>query len=291
MPCTIDEEFNIFLNKLHPLLGEHSKAVSHKGSVKSCLKNNFDYCELFETGSFGNGTGVRHHSDTDYFALLKADYVRKNSATVLRDIRESLEYTFPRTKNIKVKSLAVSVPFGRYESETLEITPCVFHGMISGHRAFRIPDGYGGWLKSSPDAHNKYVREHDKRLNSKLKPLIQLVKSWKYYQNVPIKSFYLELFATRHLSNRRRLDLPSDLCKVLIKLYECELNEFDDPMCITLNIPACNTGQQRERSMSKLATAASRAIKATDAAKRNKIELAFDYWNKLFNNKFPSSNR
>jgi hypothetical protein len=288
MPRTIDEGFDIFLDKLRPLLGEHNKAASHKGSVKSCLKNNFDYCELFETGSFGNGTGIRHHSDTDYFAVLRADYVRKNSATVLRDLREALEYTFPRTKNIKVKSPAVSVPFGRYESETLEITPCVFCGMIGGHRSFRIPDGDGGWLKSSPNAHNRYVREHDQKMGGQLKPLIRLLKAWKFYQNVPIRSFYIELFAVRHLAKRRRLDLPLDLCKLFIALYRYELDEFDDPMGVTIGITACNTDRQREIAFSRLATAVSRATKALEASERDRPDMAFGYWNKLFNYEFPA---
>lgn len=286
MPRTVEEGFDAFLKKLQPLTSEHSRAVSHKGSVLSCLKNNFDQCNLFETGSFGNGTGVRHYSDTDYFAVLKAEYVRKNSATVLRDLREALEYTFPRTRDIRVKSPAVSVPFGKYESEMLEITPCVFHGMIRGHRAFRIPDGNGGWLRSSPDAHNRYVREQDKKMGGRLKPLIQLLKAWKFYQNVPIRSFYLELFTARHLAKRHRLNLPFDLYKLFIALYAQELNDFNDPMGVTLGLAACNTDNQRNTAMSRLATATSRAQKAIEADQRGRTDLAFEYWQKLFNDKF-----
>lgn len=288
MPRTVDEGFDAFLKKLHPLTSEHQKAASHKGSVKSCLKNNFDYCDLFETGSFGNGTGVRHHSDTDYFAVLKAEYVRKNSATVLRDLRKALEFTFPRTHDIRVNSPAVNIPFGKYESETLELTPCVFHGMIGGHRAFRIPDGDGGWLRSSPQAHNWYVREHDKKMGGQLKTLIQLVKAWKFYQNVPVHSFYLELFTVQHFAKRRRLNLPLDLYKLFIALYEYELEEFDDPMGVTLGLSACNTDNQRETAMSRLATALSRTIKALEADQRGRTDIAFDFWKKLFNDKFPA---
>jgi hypothetical protein len=288
MPRTVNEGFDAFLKKISSLSNEHKQAASHRNSVKRCLKNSFDYCELFETGSFGNGTSVRHHSDTDYFAVLKAEYVRKSSATVLRDLREALEYTFPRTRNIRVKCPAVSVPFGQYESETLEITPCVFHGMIRGHRAFRIPDGDGGWLRSSPDAHNRYVREQDNKMDGQLKLLIRLLKAWKFYQNVPVRSFYLELFATRHLASRRRLDLPLDLYKLFIALYKHELDEFDDPMGVTLGLTACNTTPQRETTLSRLATATARATKAIEAQQRGKYDLAFDYWNKLFNYKFPA---
>lgn len=69
MPKTLDQGFDTFLSWLVPLSSEHDKAASHKDSVKSCMINNFKCTNFFETGSFGNGTGVRHYSDTDYFAV------------------------------------------------------------------------------------------------------------------------------------------------------------------------------------------------------------------------------
>lgn len=288
MARTIDEGFNALLTKLSPLDTEHKKGRSHKGAIEGCLTNRFDLYKLFETGSFGNGTGIRHHSDTDYFAVLSSQKVSSNSAITLRRTKEGLCETFIRTRGIEVKSPAVSVPFGKYRSETLEITPCVYAGMINKYPAYRIPDGSGGWLLSSPVAHNHYVRDIDAQLNGKLKPLIQLVKAWKYYHNVPIRSFYLELFTARHLAKRRRLDLPLDLYKLFIALYEHELDEFNDPMGITLGLASCNTDTQRETAMSRLATATGRALKAIEAEQRGRTDIAYTFWKKLFNYEFPT---
>lgn len=41
----------------------------------------------------------------------------------------------------------------------------------------KIPDCNSGWMFSSPKAHNESVESQDKRLNRKLKPLIQIDKS------------------------------------------------------------------------------------------------------------------
>lgn len=286
MPRTINEGLSTFLSRLRPVASEHDKGRSHRESVKRCLISKFGMYKFFETGSFGNGTGVRHYSDTDYFAVLNADEVSKNSAIVLRRTKEGLKETFTRTKGIKVTSPAVSVPFGTYRSETLEITPCIYAGMISNYPAYRIPDGTGGWFQSSPAAHKRYVEEVNRRLQSKLKPLIQLAKAWKYYNNVPIKSFYLELFITNSLSTSRKIDLSVDLCKILHKLVESELEPIEDPMKVSGFIPATSTESQLNSAVSKAATAASRAEKAIELVKKNKSDQAFKYWNLLFNKRF-----
>ena len=70
MAKTLNEGFSTLIERLSPLESEHDKAKNHKDSIKSCLLNNFGCYELNETGSFGNGTGVRHYSDTDYMVFL-----------------------------------------------------------------------------------------------------------------------------------------------------------------------------------------------------------------------------
>jgi hypothetical protein len=285
---SIDEGFSTFLAMLSPLTSEHDKGRSHKDSVKRCLTNRFDLYKIFETGSFGSGTGIRHYSDTDYFAVLNATNVSPNSTIILRRTKEGLQQTFIRTRGIEVKSPAVSIQFGKYRSETLEITPCVYAGIINGHPAYRIPDGDGGWIASSPVAHKQYVQDVDNQLGNQLKPLIQLVKAWKYYNNLPIKSFYLELFIASSLINRRKLDLPLDLHKILLKLCNSRLKEVNDPMKVSGLIPATNTVRQRDLAISKLSTAAGRSAKAIDLEKKGDLHQAFYYWNLLFSNHFPS---
>jgi hypothetical protein len=130
MAKTLDQGFETFLSWLVPLLSEHDKAKSHKDSVKSSLEKNFECYNFFETGSFGNATGVRHYSDTDYFAAMPANKVYTDAAYTLRKVKEALQGTFPRTEGIAVNTPAVKIPFGQYASETLEITPCTFNGLV-----------------------------------------------------------------------------------------------------------------------------------------------------------------
>ncbi len=237
MPKTLEEGFDTFLGRLVPLSSEHDAAVSHKNSVKSCFENNFKCYEFFETGSFGNATGVRHHSDTDYFAVCPSDKFPSNSSTMLRTAKEALQSTFWQTTGIEVRTPAVRIPFGTYASETIEVTSCNFIGMIDtpvGNKPYyNIADYSGGWMNSSPKAHNSYVKREDDRLGGKLKPLIRLIKAWKFYNSVPINSFYLELRATKYAEDEKAVIYDIDLHHIIKKLYDNDLASIQDPMGIS----------------------------------------------------------
>jgi len=289
---TIEEGFETLISWLVPLESEREKSTKHKSTVSSCLNNNFDCSSLFETGSFGNGTGVRHYSDTDYFAVIPAEKLHSNSATTLRLIKESLQSTFWSTSGIAVSCPAVKIPFGVYKSEELEVAPCCSNGIsetsLGNFRRYEIPDCNGGWMFSSPRAHNKYVEHHDKRLNRKLKPLIQLIKAWKYYNDVPIMSFYLELRITKYAENETVIVYDIDAKNILKKLQNNELAAIRDPMGISGLIPSSQTTTQKQNALSKLKTAVSRADKAANAKANKNIDDAFYWWNLLFNSRFPS---
>lgn len=291
MPKTLVEGFDAFLTRLIPLTSEHNKATSHRNSVESCMVNNFDCYEFFETGSFGNGTGIRHHSDTDYFAVCKSAKLYNDSAYSLRRVKEALQSTFWQTEGIEVRSPAVRIPFGTYASETIELTPCTFNGTIStpvgNYASYDIPDREGGWMKSSPKAHNAYVKREDDRLNGKLKHLIQLIKAWKYYNNVPIGSFYLELRVTKYAEGEKSIVYDIDVKSFIKWLYDNNLPKIQDPMGISGYVPACSSDARRTDALSKLATAHSRAEKAY-AKRDTDLNDCFYWWNLFFNDNFPS---
>jgi hypothetical protein len=287
MAKTLEQVFETFISWLEPVASEHEKAISHKGSVKSCLERHFDCYSFFETGSFGNGTGIRHHSDTDYFAVIPSKKLFTDSTYSLKKVREALQDTFPKTLGIAVNTPAVKLPFGVYPSETLEVTPCGFNGLVEtpvgSKESYDIPDFDGGWMKSSPSAHNSYVMREDIRLGYKLKPLIRLVKAWKFYNNVPISSFYLELRTTKFASGESSIVLDIDLKRVIKLLNDKELSSIQDPMGISGYVKACSAESKKEEALSKLKTSLSRAEKAVDKRESN-VDDACYWWNLFFNN-------
>lgn len=291
---TVDEAFESFLKRLKPTATEHNKVKIHKKTVHKCLKNRLNCKSFFDIGSYGNGTAVRHHSDTDYFALLPSDELHHKSKIALREIKEALQVTFSTTRNIKVKSPVIQIPFGQLASETMEITPCYFCGLVytplnnnsKSFPKYGIPSGNGQWIYSSPKAHNYYVELQNKRFNGKLKSLIRFVKAWKYYNNVPIHSFYLELCATKYAESEESIFYGVDLKLFFQYLSDMDLDDIDDPMQVSGFIEASSTELKRIEALSKLSTALSRANRAVEFERKGKTTEAIDCWHKLFNGKF-----
>src|ERR1017187_9703261 len=159
MPRTVAEGFRNFLASLTPSSTESLASTSHRVSIEGCLKNNFVLNRLFRTGSFGNGTSISGYSDVDYFASLGRDDLSASSSYTLTRVRDAIDKRFPNT-GVRVNCPAVRAPFGTIASETTEIVPadCVSTAGNQKYLVYDIPDCEGGWVRSSPDAHNDYAR-------------------------------------------------------------------------------------------------------------------------------------
>lgn len=148
-------------------------------------------------------------------------------------------------------------------------------------------DKKGGWMKSSLGAHIDYVNQEDRRLIGKLKPLIRKIKAWKFYNNVPIYSFYLELRVTKYAEKESSFVYDIDLRQIMKYLYDNDLPQIQDPMGVSGCIKACKSDTKRTQALSKLSTGFIGADKAY-ANRENNINDAFYWWNMFFNGMFPS---
>jgi hypothetical protein len=292
MVKSVSDGFQFFLSRIQLLSLEQAKARRHRDSIRNCIANNFGCYDIIETGSFGNNTGVRHYSDTDYFALIPAESLSTNSAIALRNLKQAFQHSFPKTREIEVNSPAVRIPFGKFASEIVDVTPCYFTGRyrtpLGYYPRYLIPDGDREWMPASPGAHNKYVKTVDEQLRGKLKPVIKLIKAWKFMTGAPIISFYLELRITRLLGNTIIFSYDQAIFNILYELHRVQLADMRDPMGISGLIPSSNTSCQKNTALSKLSTALSRAEKAYAARLKGDHATAFYYWNLLFGNEFPT---
>ena len=286
---TVDQGFRDFLQTLTPTATESEAAKKHRASIEACLKSNFNITRFFRTGSFGNGTSISGYSDVDYFAEIPTCKLKQNSTSTLREVRDALDKRFPNT-GVRVSCPAVVVPFGTDAKESTEVTPADYikDTEEDGYKIYDIPDCSDGWRRSSPDAHNAYVREVDENLNYKVKPLIRFIKAWKYYRNVPISSFYLELRVAKYAEGESRIVYDIDVKGVFSHLDSIDLARMQDPMEISGYISPCSTQSQLDEAKSKLTTALTRAQKACDAKDRGDIKEAFDWWDLLYAYNFPS---
>ena len=286
MPRTIDEGFRDFLQKLTPSTRETDAAKRHRASIKQCIETHFGLRRFWRTGSFGNGTSIRRHSDVDFMASIQTDGLHLNSSTSLAALTEALATRFPNT-GVRTSCPATVVPFGTDSGETTEVTPADYLRTTDGFHIYDIPDCAGGWRQASPDAHNSYVRETDQRLSKKVKPLIRFLKAWKYFQSVPISSFYLELRIAKYASEETTIVYSVDVKRVLALLNAVNLARIQDPMGVSGYVSPCRTDAQLVTARSKLSTAFTRATKAREAENSGDVKKAFGWWEKLFAYEFP----
>lgn len=288
MPRTLAEGFRDFLLTLTPSQAESGAAARHRASIEDCLKRNFNLQRFFRTGSFGNGTSIYGFSDTDYFASIPANMLNQDSGVTLSRVRDALHTRFPTT-GVRVNCPAIRAPLGTVAAATTEIVPADYvFDTEDGFKVYEIPDCRGGWMYSSPDAHNSYVRVVDRDLGRRVKPLIRFIKAWKYYRNVPISSFYLELQVATYAEGESYIDYDIDVYRVLLRLAESSLAPLEDPMGVSGYIQPCKTELQLNTARSKLSRALGRVQKAFEAKEAGDIRLTFEWWRQLYDNYFPT---
>jgi hypothetical protein len=228
MPRTIDEGFRDFLARVTPSATESEAAKKHRASIEARLKTDFGLRRFFRTGSFGNGTSISGYNDVDYFASLPNDQLTRSSDYTLTKVRGVLDARFPYT-GVRVNCPAVKAPFGTVPSETTEVVPaeCVSK-TGDGHLIYDIPDCADGWKRSSPDGHNAYVLQQHQGLANKVKPLVRFIKAWKFFKQVPISSFYLELRIAKYAEGESSILYSIDV-KNVRRLHDGGLAAIQDP--------------------------------------------------------------
>jgi hypothetical protein len=242
---------------------------------------------FFRTGSFGHGTSVRGFSDVDYFAVIPNRHLTRNSDYTLRKVWRALDDRFPNT-GVGIRTPAVVIPFGEDGSESTDVVPVEYLRTENGYRIFDMPDRSGGWMESSPEAHNAYVSYQHERLARKVKPLIRFIKAWKYYKTAPMFSFYLEMYVARYASNETFIKYSEDIKRILKRLSDNQLSAMQDPMGVSGYIYPCVSDAMKRETLSRIGTALSRAEKACEAEDRGNIEDAFYWWDLLFDGAFPA---
>lgn len=287
MARTVQQGFDTFLERLTPLPSQRDAAASHRASVEAALKAELRVSTLRDIGSFNNGTGVRNRTDVDLLVSL-AGGRPGSSDTALGWVRDCLRKRFPSTP-VQVRRPAVAVAFAGGD-ETWEVVPGFLTSRGGSAYVYDIPGAGSGWIDTAPLEHIAYVKEVNQRdaVKGAAKKLARLAKAWKYYNNVPVSSFYLEMRATQHMGAETSYTPVLDVCFLLEGLNRSGLAAMNDPKHAAERFYPCSSDARKSDALSKLATGATRARKALDAYLADDPNSAFHYLNLLFGQQFPS---
>lgn len=257
-----------------PSATQFDGAKSHKDSIEARLDYVLGVYRMFEIGSLRHGTGVWLYSDADYLVSLKG--IQPASPwTMLTRVKEALQARFPST-TIGIRQPAVVCHFS---DGVVEVVP----GYICAGGGYMIANPVGGWMKSYPEDHNRYVNEINTNHKGGAKKLARHLKIWKYLRNVPVSSCYLEMRAAKYLSNETTYAPLFDLHEMLKHLQSVELAALNDPTGLGSRFGSCSSDATKSDALSKLDTAVRRAKKALDYSLENQHESAITQLKLLFN--------
>lgn len=288
--AAVARRFQTLILRLQPSPAERVRFNRHHATIIQRLNSVLRTIPPVRMGSYTRDTAISGYSDLDLLLPLRAAEVKwgnglKSSDTVLGTIRAELNSRFLQT-DIGRDGQAIVVSFS--DGTNIDVVPGYFTG-FDRVPVYRIPDGSGGWMNTSPMRHNAYLTKADENSGGKLKRVAQLVKFWRFTRApaIPLSSFHVELL------------LACEGTCVGVKGYSAVLDDaFDvlarrqgrglqDPVGISGLISAANTQAKRDALAASLKDAAFHARSAYVAEINGDTDEAVRQWNLVFNGYFP----
>jgi hypothetical protein len=291
----ISDLFQVLKDRIQPSTTELANLGTHAGEIKAALKSDGFDLTMKTLGSHARETAISKYSDLDQFAIIARDDAKwgdklKNSNTVLSNFKTALKNRFTNT-DIGKDGQALVLPFS--DGTEIDVVPAIFETFTTGQTKrpiYKMPNGKGGWLLTSPEAHNAYITDKHEASRHKFKYVIQMLKFWRATRvdHIPLSSFYLELLFAREQTFSE------------VKSYaQCVYDAFDllqsrrgqavrDPLGISGDISMASTPAKIESTVKALIYAKEKAAKAIEAENNRDGASAREFWNMVFNGKFPS---
>lgn len=289
----VTERFRRFHAALQPTTAEVDDATAKQIGVRQSLQRAYwgpttDNPPGFLVGSWGKRTMVRPSNDIDLFMPLPTEeyhrieaYAGNKQSALLQEVKSSLGDTYWQT-DMRGDGQVVVVNFNTIK---VEIVP-VFRWDDAG--AWLMPDTNGGgrWRMVYPNAEGATLDNADMVANRNCRPLIQIVKAWKYHCNVPIKSFHVEQLVRDFITTYAFRDKD-------YFYYDWFVRDFLAFLCskqhAALYAPASNEVVGiGDAWYSRAVTAYERAVKACEYEREDYIVLAGEEWQKLFGARIAS---
>lgn len=174
-----------------------------------CKRLNLDFWDMDTTsggryvGSYGRGTANSLVSDIDMaFEMPLKKYHQYNNhfgngqSALLQEVKNSISNTYPDTF-LAGDGQIVKIKFS--DSMYFEVLP-VFKKKDDSY-IFADSNNGGRWRETNPIPEIKAMNTGNIDTNYNLKRLCKMVRSWKYYCDVPIPSLLIDTLAHRFLNS------------------------------------------------------------------------------------------
>lgn len=290
---SVSTRFQTLLARIAPLQSEMDSAERHVSTIRTRLAEAFTLKGFVRAGSYSRGSFIRGGSDVDLFAVIARDdlrwgggYVR--SDTALSNIGAELKARF-RSTSIYRDSQAIVADF---QNSRVDVVPSYFAGMTAQNKPmYRIPDGVGGWMDTSPAQHNAFISRENELSRHKLRRVAQLVKFWRECRSprVPISSFHIEMVLASEGICRGVKSYGECLMEVFQGLAQRECRGLQDPLRISGLIPAVKSDASRSAALASVRYSRDHAKAAFHAEYLGDTAEAYRQWDIVFNGSFPKA--
>lgn len=286
--------FDTFLRELQLSTDDRNDASTKAERVARSLfakyypNQTFTHDCYLPVGSYGRGTATKPCTDLDLLFILPNEvFARINAllgnkqSQLLREMRETLVWTFPRT-DLRADRQVVVAPFETY---AVEIVP-----------AFRLDDGTfltansndgGSWRISAPFAEYNHLHAADIASDGKAAHLTMMAKAWNRECNVGLKSTSIEVLASIFASQWIYRDKG-------LFWYDWMIRDFFAFLFPYLNgwtriIGTNDLIQLGDEWRTKLESAYNRSLKACEYEHADYGLAAAYEWQKIFGNQFKTT--
>ena len=214
-----DSEIGAFIEARVNL--KKDKVTEYRSQVNSLIENFDDYLDkhedfglkkLLHFGSCAKGTAISTTSDVDVAVYLEPDKDGEQIGNILSNIRDCLSEAMSKygmtDDQFTLGKHCVCVTFKGSKLE-VDVVPVIPLKGDSKNDWGWLMDQYGTErLKTSIPLHLKFIRKRKETFN-KYAAFVRLIKWWKSIQEVPLKSFLIELIWA-HLIDTE--EIPDSYC-------------------------------------------------------------------------------
>lgn len=290
---TVSDGFKTLLDRMAPWQKDIDAAERHIAVIRTHLAEAYTLKSFIRAGSYSRGTFIRGSSDVDLFAVVTRDDARwgrgyMRSDTMLNNFRQELAARFRATPvDRDVHAIVVG-----FTDCPVDVVPSYFAGMTpDNYPMYAIPDGAGGWMKTSPARHNAFIKSANESSRFKLRGVAQLVKFWRQCREVPvpISSFHIELVLADEQICSGVKSYAECLTEVLQGLAERQCRGLQDPLEISGLVPAVKSSGRREAALASVKYSRDHAKEALSAERRGDRVEALRKWDIVFRGRFPKS--
>lgn len=291
---TVTSAFADFRASLELTGLQESLVAARHEKVRAAVARGVTVRDSFLTGSYRRRTLIApmRDADVDIMVVLDRTYRRRGPTAVLDFVKDTLAETYPSSK-ISRNGQAVTISFSDFN---VDVVPA-FTPWWDTDSLDICNSGDETWIRTNPRKHIEISSKINQRTEGLLVPTVKMLKAWNRTADRPPRSFHLEALAWKILNPGWFLtgwwgpgvglgSDPENISKFFTQAQGRLRRKLPDPARDAGDVGSYLTDRAREDAISKLATAASRCVRAGQLSVGGEEAAANGLYRKVFGDAF-----